>query len=155
MFRESSEYTLHTEVACGLTHYFVSFEDGVGVYHEIEVSDTVYHAFLQFTVQERSLRHWDERHREQSEVYDETLNRRAINPQKSLDEIVFTALRHEQLHRGIAELPEKQKRRFILYYEYGLSGEQIAVVESCKRQVISRSIEKARINLQKFLKNFE
>ena len=154
MFRESNHVTLRTETVRGLTLYFVSIEDGDGDWHEVEVSSSVYQAFMEFTVIERRLRHWDERHREYSEVYDETLNHRALNPQESLDEIVFTALRHEQLQQGITALPEKQRRRFIMYCEYGFTHDEIAALDGCKRQVVARSVEKAKKNLKKYLKDF-
>jgi RNA polymerase sigma-70 factor (ECF subfamily) len=76
--------------------------------------------FLRFVKIERSLRHWDERHREQSELTDESLNNRALTAPKSLEETVFDSLRNEHLRLAIQQLPEIQRRRFVLYHEFGL-----------------------------------
>ena len=45
----------------------------------------------------RNLLQWDERHREFSEVWDETLNRRALKLPKSIEEQMIEAERAELL----------------------------------------------------------
>jgi hypothetical protein len=70
MFDNTNPYTLRTEVVEGITHYYVSFQDGRIIMRETEVSRPVYLEFLRFTKHERNLRRWDERHTEQSELTD-------------------------------------------------------------------------------------
>jgi len=79
------------------------------------VSRPVYLEFLRFVKVERNLRRWDERHTEQSDLTDETLHDRALYPQKSVEETAFDSLQNEQLRQAVQELPEIQRRRFVLY----------------------------------------
>ena len=61
-----------------------------------------------------------------------TLNRRAAKPQKSVEEIVSQQMEMDKLHRAIAQLPEKQRRRLVLYYFGEFTYEQIADMEGCR-----------------------
>jgi RNA polymerase sigma-70 factor (ECF subfamily) len=130
MFDNTSTYTLRTDTDAGITRYFVSFMDGQGIRRETDVSRPVYLEFLRFVRSERNLRRFDERHMEQSELTEETLNRRMLRPHKSVEETIFDSLRNERLRQVVAELPEIQRRRFILHHEFGLTYEQIAKMEA-------------------------
>lgn len=57
----------------------------------------------------------------------------------------------DKLYRAITQLPEKQRRRLVLYYFGEFTYEQIADMEGCKFQVIAKSIKTAEKNLKKFL----
>ncbi|MDR3149871.1 MAG: RNA polymerase subunit sigma [Oscillospiraceae bacterium] len=46
MFDNTNLYTLRTEVAEGIMHYYVSFKDGQAILQETEVSSSVYLEFL-------------------------------------------------------------------------------------------------------------
>jgi RNA polymerase sigma-70 factor (ECF subfamily) len=153
MFNENP-YTLRTGIAEGITRYYVSFTDGQAIHLETEVSRPVYLEFLRFVKVERSLRRSDERHIEQSDVTDETRDRRAMNPPKSIEETIFDSRRNERLRRAVAELPEVQRRRFVLHHEFGLTYEQIALIEGCKRQPVTRSIARAEEKIRETMKNF-
>jgi RNA polymerase sigma-70 factor (ECF subfamily) len=155
MFDNTNLYTLRTEVAEGIMHYYVSFTDGQAIHRETEVSRPVYLEFCRFVKQERNLRRWDERHTEQSDLTDETLYNRALHPQKSVEETVYDSLRDERLRQAIAELPEIQRRRFVQHHEFGLTYEQIAEMEGCKRQPVTRSIERAEEKIREVIKKFE
>jgi len=152
MFDNTNLYSLRTEIVEGIMHYYVSFKDGQAIMRETEVSRPVYLEFMRFVKQERNLRRWDERHVEQSELTDETLYSRALNPPKGVEELTYDSMRNERLRRVIAELPEIQRRRFILHYEFGLNFEQIAEMEGCKRQPITRSIERAEEKIREAIK---
>jgi len=155
MFDNTNPYILRTEIIDGITHYFVSFKDGQAVQHETEVSRPVYLEFCRFVKRERNLRRSDERHIEQSDLTDETLYNRAACPPKAVDETVFDSLRNEQLRQAIAELPKIQRRRFVLHHEFGLTYEQIAKMEGCKRQPVTRSVERAEEKIREVMKNFK
>ena len=152
MFDNTNPYTLRTEIVEGIMHYYVSFKDGQAIPRETEVSRPVYLEFLRFVKQERNLRRWDERHVEQSELSDETLYSRAVNPPKGVDEMAYDSMRDERLRQAIAGLPEIQRRRFVLHYEFGLNFEQIAEMEGCKRQPVTRSIERAEEKIREVIK---
>jgi len=155
MFDNTSPYILRTEVIDGISHYFISFKDGQAILRETEVSRPVYLEFCRFVKRERNLRRSDERHIEQSDLTDETLYNRAANPPKAVDETVFDSMRNEQLRQAIAELPDTQRRRFVLHHEFGLTYEQIANMEGCKRQPVTRSVERAEEKIREAIKNFK
>ena len=155
MFDNTSPYILRTEVIDGISHYFISFKDGQAILRETEVSRPVCLEFCRFVKRERNLRRSDERHIEQSDLTDETLYNRAANPPKAVDETVFDSMRNEQLRQAIAELPDTQRRRFVLHHEFGLTYEQIANMEGCKRQPVTRSVERAEEKIREAIKNFK
>jgi len=155
MFDNSSPYILRTEIIDGITHYFVSFKDGQAILRETEVSRPVYLEFCRFVKRERNLRRSDERHIEQSELTDESLYCRAACPPKAVDEMVFDSMRDERLRQAIAELPEIQRRRFVLYHEFGLTYEQIADMEGCTKMPVKRSVDRAGEKIREAIKNFK
>ena len=88
-------YTLREESTESGTRYFISFKDGQGKSHELEVSEQFFMEFRQMERRNRNLLQWDERHREFNEVWDETLYRRALRVPKSLDERMVEEERNE------------------------------------------------------------
>ena len=107
-------YTLREESTESGTRYFISFKDGQGKSHELEVSEQFFMEFRQMERRNRNLFQWDERHREFNEVWDETLYRRALRVPKSLDERMVEEERNETLYKAVGSLPEIQRRRFLL-----------------------------------------
>ena len=89
-----------------------------------------------------------DRHYEKSEA---TLNRRAAKPQEGVEETVSQRMEVDKLHQAIAQLPEKQRRRLVLYYFGEFTYEQIAAMEGCKFQVIAKSVKAAEKNLKNYL----
>ncbi|MGI5849500.1 MAG: RNA polymerase sigma factor [Christensenellales bacterium] len=57
--------------------------------------------------------------------------------------MVVDSQQNERLRKAITELPEVQRRRFILYHEFGLTYGQIAEMEGCSFQAIAKSIKAA------------
>jgi RNA polymerase sigma-70 factor (ECF subfamily) len=154
MFDNANPYTLRTEVVEGITLYYVSFLDGQAIHHETEVSRPIYLELLRFVKVERNLRRWDERHTEQSDLTDETLHNRALNPQKGVEDTVIDGLCNEQLQRAVESLPEIQRRRFILYHEFGLTYEQIAKMEGCTKRAVKFSVDLATAKITENLNSF-
>ena len=68
-----------------------------------------------------------------------------------MEEIVSQQIEVDRLHPAIAQLPEKQRRRLVLYYFGESTYEQIAEMEGCKYQTVQDSIYAALKNLKKFL----
>ena len=89
MAYKAKAYTLREESTESGIRYFISFKDGQGEHHELEVSEQLFFEFRQMERRNRNLLQWDERHREFNEVWDETLYRRALRVPKSLDESTF------------------------------------------------------------------
>ena len=153
MFDNTNPYTLRTEIVEGITHYYVSFTDGQAILREIEVSRPVYLEFQRFIKQERNLRRSDERHMEEFELTDEMLHNHALNSQKSVEDEFFDSQRDERLWQAIMALPEIQRRRFILYYEFGLTYEQIARMEGRNLSSVFESIQRAESKVKEKIKN--
>lgn len=70
-------YTLREENTQSVARYYISFIDIQGGFHDVEVSELLYVEFRQLERKNRNLQQSDQRHKEFSELTDETLNRRA------------------------------------------------------------------------------
>jgi len=155
MFDNANPYTLRTEIFEGMTQYFISFMDGQTILRETEVSRPVYLEFLRFVKTARNLRRWDERHTEQSDLTDESLYDRALHKPKSVEDAAFDSLRSEKLRLVIQDLPEIQRRRFVLYHEFGLTYEQIAKMEGRRKSTVCESVLRAEEKIREKIKNLK
>ncbi len=147
-------YTLREETIESGTRYFISFKDGQGGYHELEVSEQFFIEFRQMERRNRNLLQSDERHKEFFELSDEALNRRARVTPKGVDELIIEQERSELLRCIIAALPEIQKRRFLLYYEYDFNYYEIGAMEHCTAQAVRRSVIIAREKIKAQISNY-
>lgn len=133
----------------------LSFRDGRGVSHHLELDETLYALFNRFELDDISYFNVVDRHYEHSELTEISLNNRAFRKEESLEEQVLKRLEEERLHRAISQLPEVQRRRIILYYFENLTYEQIAGLEGCTITPVKNSIDKALNNLKKILEKGE
>lgn len=147
-------YWLREIVTENGTSYHISFRDGQGKIQELCVPHDFYMAFRRLELDERKLEGWDYRHREFSEIMEETLNWRALRLPKSIEEVILEEERAELLHKAINTLPEIQKRRFLLYYEYDLNYYQIGAMEHCTPQAVRRSVIIAREKIKAQMRNY-
>lgn len=131
--------------------YYISFKDGQGIYHEFEIDKSLYDAFDSFELEDVRYFNVLSRHIEQSEIWDTTLNIRALKKPESLEEAVLKNIQIEKLHEAIKQLPETQQRRLILYFFGGMTYEQIAAIENCKHPAIVKSVNIALKKLKKIL----
>ena len=156
MFISKDTYTLRFETIDNILRYFVKFKDSSGVLQEIEISQSAYLVFEKSLNKEKNLNLQDRRYKEHIALSDAELYERARNKPKTVDDIVFNTLLDKQLAKAIAELPKVMKRRFILYYGYGLTYKQIAKIENRNIPSIFESINSAKIKIREkmiFLKN--
>lgn len=153
IFRYKS-YTFWEEISENGTRCFIGFKDGQGEYHELEVSPAFYQEFRRLELNNRKIQNWDQRHREFSEVWDETLNRRARVTPKTVEETMIESERNELLYKLIAALPAIQKRRFLLYHEYDLTYCQIGALEHCRPQSVRQSVIRAREKIKAQMKKY-
>ena len=117
----------------------------------IEIDKALFDAVDEFELDDISFMNEVDRHYEQSEQTEQSLNRRAVKPQESVEETVSQRIEVDKLHQAIAQLPEKQRRRLVLYYFGEFTYEQIAEMEGCKYQTVQDSIYTALKNLKIFL----
>ena len=131
--------------------YYLAFVDSTGTEQCIEIDKALFDVFDRFELEDISFMNEVDRHYEQSEQMEQSLNRRTAQPQKSVEDAVFQRAEVETLRQAIAKLPEKQRRRIILYYFGDFTYEQIAKMEGCKYQTVQDSIYAALKNLKNFL----
>lgn len=128
--------------------YYISFTDGQGIFHKMEIDETLYAAFDGFELEDISHLNVVSRHLEQSELTEETLNHRAAIIPEPVEDSVYRRLMYEQLHTAINSLPTVQRRRTQLYYFGGYTYEQIAQMEGCTKRAVKFSIDAAITKLR-------
>ena len=111
-------------------------------------------AFRRLELDERKLESWYYRHREFSEIMEETLNWRALQLPKSIEEVILEEERIELLYKAIYALPEIQRRRFLLYYEYDYNCSEIGAMEHRSAGAIAQSIARARKKVKTQIRNY-
>ena len=153
MFNDKSPYTIRFEDIADVRHYYVSFFDGENRFCEIEVPRSVFIEIHNSKKIIRNLTRSDERHVENTEQAEETLYNKALNYQKGVEDVVIDMELSNALREAINTLPEVQKRRFIMCYDFGHTYEQIAELEGCSFQAVGKSILLAEEKIKTFLKN--
>ncbi len=129
---------------------FISFQDGQGMPHEIEITRALYNLFDAFELHDLSYLNKVDRHVEQSELTEATLYKRAFSTPESTEELVLASIENELLHRAIGRLSETKRRRLMLYYFGELTYEQIAMMEGCTFQAVAKSVKAAEKTIKKF-----
>lgn len=132
--------------------YIVEFTDNKNITHKVEISNEVYIALDVFELEDISQIHKYRKHIEHSEVYEESLNKRAINKPISIAEEVESKIMIEKLKDAIKELPDVQKRRIKKYYFDEMTLEEIAREENCSKVAIKYSIDIAIQKISKKIK---
>lgn len=123
-----------------------------GTYHRLEVSHTLFSQFDDFELEDISHLNEMSRHYEFSELSEQAINERAFVLPESVEDTVFRKLQNAQLHAAMQMLPEKQRKRLILYYFQNYTYVQIAELEGCTAMPVKRSIDKAIAQLAKLMK---
>ncbi len=148
-----NDYSL--EIIKGRTdRYFVSFTDGYGEFQRLEINEDVYSALADLNKNDRNLTRSDERNLEHSELTDETLIKRAFKKPKGIEELIMEKEVKKLFWQAIGELPEVQRKRLLLYYDYGFSLKKKKKMENCSIRAIQYSLEIAKKRLENNLKNF-
>lgn len=140
-----------TGIDTAAPHYYLSFTDGGKAKRCVEIDKALFDVFDRFELDDLSYMNEVDRHHEQSDQTEQSLNRRAAQPQESVEETVFQRVEYETLHWAITRLPEKQRRRLVLYYFGEFTYEQIAEMEGCTHPAVIKSISSALKKLKDFL----
>ena len=130
--------------------YIVEFIDNKKVKRKIEISNEVYEAFNKFELDDISQIHKYQRHIEHSEIYEETLNIRAINKPVTVEDIVLNNIIIEDLTKAINSLSEVQKRRIKMYYFEELTQKEIAEKEGTSIRAVQYTLNSAISQLKKY-----
>ena len=132
--------------------YIINFYDSKKVLQKIEVSEEVFSVFDKSELKDLSQMNEYDNHIEHAALFEEVLNKRAINKTKLTEEIAESNIITEELLNAIKELQTTQKRRLILYYLYDYTLEEIAIKEHCSKVAIKYSLDIAIKNLKKKFK---
>ena len=152
--RRKDKYNPYTIGTTEDGRHWLTFSDGQGNRHHVEISAAVFTLFDSFELDDLSYLNEVDRHYEQSELTEASLYDRAVHRPATVEESALQSMEYAQLHRAISVLPEIQKRRLILYYFQGLTYEQIAGMEGCTKRAVKFSVDIAVEKLKKFFKNF-
>jgi len=137
----SYPYKIYKTIIKGGTHYHVSFLDADGSMQDVEVHRKVYLEFIRSKRRENSQRRWDERYLSAVKFTDNILGN--IQP-KTPEDAYIGKEKYILLQEVLSELTVKQRRRFILYYGFKFTLEEIAEREGCSKRAIKFSIDGAK-----------
>ena len=149
---KDNPYTIFT-IGLNTNHprYFLSFKDVNGTYHRMEIDSELFEALDQFELDDISFMNEVDRHYEQSEQTEASLSKRAAEQSDSVEDEVQRLMEAEALHKAIAQLPETQRRRLVLYYFGNFTYKQIAEMEGCTKRAIKFSVDAAIERLKEIL----
>lgn len=133
--------------------YTVEFSDNKNVIRKVEITDKLYGAFDTFELEDVSQIHKYSKYIEHSEIYEETLNKRAMDKQLSVEEIVEQKVEIDDLKNAIDKLTSVQKRRIKKYYFENKTLQQIADEDGCSVASVKESLDSSIAKLRKNLKN--
>lgn len=131
--------------------YYLFFEDVTGTPHCMEISKDLFDSLDRFELEDISFMNEVDRHYEQSEQTEASLNKRALKKQDSVEEEVQQRMEIQALHDAISDLPEIQRRRLVLYYFGELTYEQIAEMDGCTKRAVKFSVDLAIEKLKEIL----
>lgn len=117
----------------------------------VEVSTPVKELLEQSDRQIRSQRRQDRRHLDYMDFIDGLTDADMNNPQADAADLVIKMESYRQLYTAISKLSEVQRRRLLLHFMDNLTYRQIAKLEKVDFRTIGRSIERALVQLQKYL----
>ena len=131
--------------------YYISFTDGQGIFHKMEISKELYAAFNSFELDDISRMNEANRHLRELDASEEALSHKIADPLEPLEDRVCCRIMYQELHEAIACLPATQRRRLLLYYFGGYTYEQIAQMEGCRHPAVIKSVAAAERKIKKHL----
>ena len=117
----------------------------------VEVSTPVKELLEQSDRQIRSQRRQDRRHLDYVDFIGGLTDAAMNHPQADAADLVMKMESYRQLYTAIGKLPEAQRRRLLLHFVDNLTYRQIAKLEKVDFRTVGRSIERALVQLQKYL----
>lgn len=134
--------------------YFVSFKDINGNLQNIQVNYEIFEEFNEFELEDKSQMNKYERHIEQSEQYEGTLQQRLLLKNINNEDLMIDNITKEEIIRKIWTLPIPQNRRVYMKIVNEFTIEEIAKIENRSTSAIQESIALGLTKLKKVLKNF-
>lgn len=117
------------------------------------ISNEIFEQFNKFELEDISQMHKFDKYIEHSEIYEETLYKKALNFEETTEKIVIKKDELIRLNNAINQLKPLQKRRVIMYYFDNMTLREIADREHCSYVSVKNSIDNALKKLLEILKN--
>lgn len=130
--------------------YYIFFTDGQGIFHKQEISMELYVAFNGFELEDISWINEASRHMTEADTGEELFGHRIADSSEPVEDHVYRRIMYQELHKAIAQIPEIQRKRVLLYYFGGYTYEQIAQMENCTKRAVKFSVDAALKNLKEF-----
>lgn len=89
---------------------YLSFRDGQGVPHRLELDVKLYAVFDRFELDDLSFLNEQERHLDWTELNEELLSRRSAQEPAPVEDAVYESMQTQALREGVNQLPEVQKK---------------------------------------------
>ena len=131
---------------------YISFTDGQGIIQKQEINMELYAAFNSFELDDISWMNESRRHHTTLYMGVEPISQRIADHSESVEEYVYRRCMYQKLYQAIAQLPDIQRRRVLLYYFGGYTYDEIAEIESCKHPAVMKSVAAAKRNIKKLIK---
>lgn len=136
-------------------HYYIIYLTEGRRSDKIEISEAIYQVYKNSELRQKSQENIFDRHIEHLDLTELQLQKRAIYKETDLENKVMDKFRNELLFEEIANLPDTQRSRFLLYYEMDYTYDQIAQKEGCSKMAVKYSIDAARKKIIEKIKKFE
>ena len=120
--------------------YKVAFLDSKNNIQVIEIDADVFDALDDFELADLSELNEYDRHIEHL-TFEETQYKKYSNKVPSLEEEILQNMLYNELKLEISRLPEKQRRRLVLYFFNDLTLQEIAIIDNCSPQAVKKSID--------------
>ena len=120
---------------------YVSFKDSSNILRTVKIEDSIFDAFNQFELDDLSEMNEFDNHIEHSEIFDNNLYGRSMKKSLSVEEQAMNNILIEKILNELTHLSNIQKRRFIKYYIYDFTLEEIAKSENCTKMAVKFSID--------------
>ena len=130
---------------------YVSFKDSRNMLRKVKIEDNIFDVFNQFELNDLSEMNEFDNHIEHSEIFDNNLYGRARAKPISVEEQAINNILIEKILDELSHLSDIQRRRFIKYYIYDFTLEEIAKSENCTKMAVKFSIDRVLEKIKKKL----
>lgn len=130
--------------------YYISFEDSAKQECRIEIEKEIFDIYMKSKKSYIKIKNETSRHLEHSLLSEVDIYKRAFEKSNNVVDIIMQKLESEKLQAAFNKLTKEQRRRILLYYDYQLTMEEIALIEKCSKQSVQESIRWGMKKLKKF-----
>ncbi|MCI8519283.1 MAG: sigma-70 family RNA polymerase sigma factor [Clostridia bacterium] len=130
--------------------YYISFEDSAKQECRIEIEKEIFDIYMSSKKAYIKIKNETSRHLEHSLLSEVDIYKRAFEKSNNVVDIIMQKLESEKLQAALNKLTKEQRRRILLYYDYQLTMEEIALIEKCSKQSVQESIRWGMKKLKKF-----